>query len=167
MVAIQSAQLMLSSRRVRIAALFLLIIGIAHHADHVLRADHSGYPFTPHFNEFTISLLIPYPVAFFILLAKGRYWLKFWLMTAVYTITQLAHVFIETPVDQYTTWALNASTDPDVLGQPNLLNIASPLLGWIAVIISISLSVAMLTVIYLLFVDTRQGRGATSRPASG
>jgi len=35
-----------------------LIVGILHHADHVLRVDHSGWPFTENVNTFTYSLLL-------------------------------------------------------------------------------------------------------------
>ena len=36
-------------------------LGLAHHADHVLRADHAGWPFRPEVTIFTFTLLI-YPL---------------------------------------------------------------------------------------------------------
>ncbi|MEL7233267.1 MAG: hypothetical protein AAGK74_02145, partial [Chloroflexota bacterium] len=78
-----------------------------------------------------------------------------WLLLAGYIATQTAHIFIETPMAQYTTWALNASQDPETFGQPNLLGIAAPLLGWIAVTISILLSVVLVLATVSAFVDAR------------
>jgi len=39
----------------------ILIVGFIHHTDHVLRFDHSGWPFRPEVNPFTFSLLA-YPI---------------------------------------------------------------------------------------------------------
>lgn len=39
-------------------------------------------------------------------------------------------MFWETPADQYGTWARGMSWLPTALGRPNLLGIASPVLGW-------------------------------------
>ena len=33
-----------------------IIIGLVHHTDHVLRVDHSGWPFRPDVNPFTVSM---------------------------------------------------------------------------------------------------------------
>jgi len=35
----------------------IMVVGIIHHTDHVLRFDHSGWPFRPEVNPFTFSLL--------------------------------------------------------------------------------------------------------------
>ncbi len=145
-----------TSRRTYIILVVVVIFSLLHHADHVLRADHSGFPFTSSFNAFTVSLLVAYPIAAFALLKRGALWAKFWLLLVGYIATQAAHIFIETPVDQYSTWALNASPDPATLGQPNLLNIASSLLGWASVIISIGLSVILVAACVSAFIDARQ-----------
>jgi hypothetical protein len=38
-----------------------ILIGLAHHTDHVLLVDHSGWLFRPEVNPFTFSLLA-YPI---------------------------------------------------------------------------------------------------------
>ncbi len=147
-----------TSRRTYFILAAVVIFSLLHHADHVLRANHSGFPFTSNFNAFTVSLLVAYPIAAFTLLKRGALWTKFWLLLAGYIGTQAAHIFIETPVSQYTTWALNASQDPDTLGQPNLFDVASPLLGWVSVIISIGLSVVLVCACVSAFIDARQAQ---------
>ena len=39
----------------------VVALAVLHHLDHVLRADNSGWPFTPDVTPFTISLLV-YPI---------------------------------------------------------------------------------------------------------
>ena len=45
------------------------VIGVCHHIDHVLRYDHSGWPFRPEVTPFTYSLLV-YPI--FLVAALSR-----------------------------------------------------------------------------------------------
>ena len=53
-----------------------MIVGLIHHADHVLRFDHSGWPFRASVNPFTFSLLA-YPIALFALLGPARlFWVR-------------------------------------------------------------------------------------------
>ncbi|MEO1665889.1 MAG: hypothetical protein AAFU54_14730 [Chloroflexota bacterium] len=146
---------MQTSRRTYILVVLVTVVSILHHTDHVLRVDHSGWPFTPDVNPFTVSVILAYSISAFVLFVRGRLWAKFWLLLAGYIATQTAHIFIETPMAQYTTWALNASQDPETFGQPNLLGIAAPLLGWIAVTISILLSVVLVLATVSAFVDAR------------
>src|SRR5438045_1454539 len=49
----------------------LAAIGLLHHTDHVLRYDHSGWPFRPEVTPFTFSLLV-YPVIASMLLFENR-----------------------------------------------------------------------------------------------
>ena len=51
----------------------VVALAFLHHVDHVLRADNSGWPFTPDVTPFTISLLV-YPIFAldFLLLRDGR-----------------------------------------------------------------------------------------------
>src|ERR1700730_18297812 len=49
----------------------IMVVGIIHHTDHVLRFDHSGWPFRPDVNPFTFSLLA-YPILLFALLGPAR-----------------------------------------------------------------------------------------------
>lgn len=140
------------SRRTKQVIIVTAIIGFLHHTDHVLRADHSGFPFMPSINEFTASLIV-YPIMAFVFFKQGMLRTKVVLVTLVLFAVQAAHTFIELPIDQYAVWANNASRDPALLGQPNLLNISSPLMGVLAVTISIALSIALATSAYMIFQD--------------
>jgi hypothetical protein len=56
--------------------LVVAALAFAHHVDHVLRADNSGWPFTPDVTPFTISLLV-YPIfALDFLLLRSRPWVR-------------------------------------------------------------------------------------------
>ncbi len=59
------------SKRSAIIIGVTIIVGLAHHTDHVLRVDHSGWPFLHDVNPFTFSLLA-YPILLFVLLGSTR-----------------------------------------------------------------------------------------------
>ncbi len=132
-------------------AALLAIIGLTllHHTDHVLRVDHSGWPFKDEFSPFTISLVV-YPIVLIVLWQRHRPWLRVWLIAAVLVATQATHVLVETPADQYGVWATNQSSVDDTVGDPNLLDIQSGALGFVAAGVSILLSLAMATALFLL-----------------
>ncbi|MCH4565339.1 hypothetical protein MKP05_19760 [Halomonas sp. EGI 63088] len=108
-----------------------LVLGIAHHVDHLLRFDHSGWLFRPDVTPFTWSLLV-YPVLLFALWAAHRPRLRAIAIGLLFVFPTVAHVIIETPVDQYITWTQR----PDV----NVLGAASPVMGSMAVFITLALS---------------------------
>lgn len=113
-------------------------MGILHHTDHVLRADHSGWPFSPSVTPFTYSL-IAYPVLLFALLgARWPLLLRAALMAILTGFTFFAHTLIETPRMQYASWALNRSIDPALGPIPNLLSTKSPALGAAAVVVGMA-----------------------------
>ena len=116
-------------------------LGVLHHVDHVLRVDHSGWPFRPEVTPFTYSLLVYVLIAGLFL---TRAWPRFRIALAgvLAAVPTLAHVFLETPVDQYLTWAAR----PDI----NLLAVSSPAMGVIAVVITILLSLFALAVFVAL-----------------
>lgn len=145
-----------TSRRTIILTLVATVISILHHVDHVLRADHSGWPFIESFNPFTISVIGAYSVIGFVLFVRGRVWLKFSVVSVAYFFTQGAHIFLETPEHQYITWAANASPVSNPLGQPNLLDIASPAMGAYAVMISLALSAVLIALIVSTYLDARR-----------
>ena len=129
-------------------ALIATGIGFVHHADHVLRFDHSGWPFLGSVNAFTYSLLV-YPLIAILLLMRGRRRFCAALAFLLFLAPTLAHIFIETPFMQYRTWA----SRPDV----NLLGVSSPVLGAVAVIITASLSAAALMVFLAFLRRAREG----------
>jgi hypothetical protein len=141
----------------------LVVVGLAflHHVDHVLRADNSGWPFTPDVTPFTVSLVV-YPIFLLdFLTLRKRTWIRVGLVAVLFVALLAVHAVFETPADQYGTWANGVSSVAHAQGRPNLLEIASPALGVISVAISIALSAAVLVALVLLLGEARRtGRSA-------
>jgi hypothetical protein len=76
-----------------VAASCTTIFAFVHHLDHVVRGNHSGWPFEPAVTPFTFSLLIyALLVPGLYLTAKGRLIARYWLFTAVLGLTLLIWV---------------------------------------------------------------------------
>jgi hypothetical protein len=132
-------------------------LGLLHHADHVLRADHSGWPFTTVTTPFTYSLSV-YAVVITAFLLRSRPLLSAAAVALVLAFTQFSHVVFELPIDQYATWAMGVSYhDSAHLGNPNLLGVESPLLGALAAGLSILLSVSLLAAVVSFVTDALRG----------
>jgi hypothetical protein len=85
------------SRRTGILLVAVLVVTMLHHVDHVLRVDHSGWPFKAEVTPFTFSLLV-YPVILFGLFGPQRlFWLRWALLVAATGFALYAHGAIETP----------------------------------------------------------------------
>jgi len=139
----------------------VVALAFLHHLDHVLRADNSGWPFTSDLTPFTISLLV-YPIFVLdFLLLRDRPWLRVGLVAVLFIALQVTHAIVEPPADQYGTWANGTSAVPHALGQPNLPDIASPVLGALSVAVSSLLSLAVLAALILL---TREARARHLQP---
>lgn len=122
-----------------------IVVGVIHHADHVLRFDHSGWPFRANVNPFTYSLLA-YPIALFALLGPARLFWARWLVLLVGAgFTLWAHFMVEIPAVQYAVWAHNQSSDPHQPDAHNLLELQSTALGLAAVSVSMTLNVLVVT----------------------
>src|SRR5918994_5097705 len=133
----------------------VVALAFLHHLDHVLRADNSGWPFTPDLTPFTISLLV-YPIfALDFLLLRQRPWVRVGLVAVLFVALQVTHAIVEPPADQYGTWANRISSVPHALGQPNLFEVTSPVLGALSVTVSSLLSLTVLAALVLL---TREAR---------
>ena len=131
------------SRRSAGLLILTILVGLAHHADHVLRVDHSGWPFRPEVTPFTYSLAA-YPILLFALLGPARLiWLRWALLAAGTAFTLWAHTQVETPWMQYVMWAENRSLDPATAQFQNAFCIRSPGLGVAAVVISMTLNVLL------------------------
>jgi hypothetical protein len=142
----------------------VVALAFLHHLDHVLRADNSGWPFTSDLTPFTISLLV-YPIFVLdFLLLRDRPWVRVGLVAILFVALQVTHAIVEPPADQYGTWANRTSAVPHALGQPNLLDVASPVLGALSVAVSSLLSVAVLAALVLL---AREARANQLQPAGG
>ena len=133
------------SRRSAVLIGLTIGFGFLHHIDHVLRVDHSGWPFRPDVNPFTFSLLA-YPILLFALFGPRRlFWLRWALLLLGVAFTIFAHTVLETPGMQYTMWAHNHSSDPQDHGSHNLLGVQSQAFGTAAVIVSMTLNVLLVT----------------------
>ena len=76
-----------------VAASCTTIFAFVHHLDHVVRGNHSGWPFEPAVTPFTFSLLIyALLVPGLYLTAKGRLIAGYWLFTASLGLTLLIWV---------------------------------------------------------------------------
>ena len=132
-------------------------LGLLHHVDHVLRVDHSGWPFLAEVTPFTYSLAV-YPLLLVAFLARSRPLISALLVALVLIAVLAAHVFAETPADQFGVWAYNASSETYALGQPNLLGIESPVLGLLAAGLAIGVSIAALATVLSLIADALRVR---------
>lgn len=134
-------------------------VALLHHVDHVLRVDHSGWPFTPEVSPFTFSLII-YPVFLSIFFFRSRPWYRVAATALLFLFSVFAHAFLETPMDQYHTWAYG-SDFPGHEGQHNLLGRDSKFLGVCAVVVTALLSLSLLAALLAFMRDALRGRGAT------
>lgn len=107
-------------------------LSVLHHVDHVLRGNHSGWPFTSEITPFTYSLAIYPVVGTAYALDAGP--ATFVAVDAAGTLgLLLAHSLLEPPRDQYDPWAEGS----------NRLGLRAPLLGRVAQGVSIALSLAL------------------------
>jgi hypothetical protein len=142
----------------------IIILGVLHHIDHVLRWDHSGWPFRSDVSPFTFSLLV-YPILIPLFFRGVSTTYRIVALTVVFLFVQTAHIFLETPGDQFHTWADGVSHFKRSYGMPNVLHVQSPPLGAVAVAISLLLSVAILVALMITIRDARRYR-AWSRSTS-
>lgn len=141
-------------------------LGFLHHVDHVLRADHSGWPFIADVTPFTFSLLA-YPILLYALLGPPRhFWIRWMLLAFGTGFTLFAHSVIETPQMQYAMWAYNRSLEPELSNVRNLCGVESPLLGGVAVVVSMALNVLLVTASLSMLRDRFRARsvGTIARP---
>ena len=127
--------------------------GIAHHIDHILRVDHSGWPFIAKVTPFTFSLLA-YPILAFVLVGPARlFWIRWAALVAGTGATLAAHIWIETPRMQYAMWAYNRSLEPELWNVRNLCGVESGPLGMAAVVIAMELNVLLVTAAIAMLSD--------------
>ena len=150
------------SRSTRNLLLLAIVLAVIHHADHVLRVDHSGWPFRAMVTPFTFSL-IAYPVLLFALLGRASlFWLRFALLAIGAALTVFAHATLESPRMQYAMWAYNRSLEPQFWDVRNLCGIQSGTMGVIAVIVSMALNVTLVaTCVSMLRDGLGRHRGLT------
>ncbi len=135
-----------SRRRILVLAVAATIFSVLHHADHVIRGNHSGWPFEETVTPFTFSLLI---YAFILpgiyLTARGRSIAGYHLFVAVAGLMLIGFVHF-VPVGDY-----EAPMD-DIYAVYD-----SPLVGFLALVILAGLvtNVALLAIFALKALRTR------------
>jgi 1,4-dihydroxy-2-naphthoate octaprenyltransferase len=129
-------------------------LALIHHVDHVLRVDHSGWPFLQQVTPFTFSLVI-YPIFLSVFVAGSRHWLRVSGTAVLFLFSVFAHAFMETPRDQYRTWAYG-SDFPGHIGQHNLLGQDSRFLGVVAVIVTVLLSLTLAASLIVFLKEARE-----------
>lgn len=129
-------------------------VALLHHVDHVLRVDHSGWPFLPEVTPFTFSLVI-YPIFVSIFFFRSKLWYRVAGTAFLFLFSVFAHAVLETPRDQYRTWAYG-SDFPGHEGQHNLLGQDSQFLGICAVIVTILLSLTLLAALLAFLGEARK-----------
>jgi hypothetical protein len=135
--------------------LLAVTLALVHHVDHVLRVDHSGWPFLPEVTPFTFSLII-YPIFLSVFFSRSKPWYRISGMALLFLFSVFAHAFLETPMDQYHTWAYG-SNFPGHTGQHILLGQDSQFLGVCAVIVTVLLSLTLLAALLTFLSDARSG----------
>jgi hypothetical protein len=135
-------------------------LAVLHHTDHVLRVDHSGWPFLSQVTPFTFSLLV-YPIFLSVFLTRSKPWYRAAAAAVLFLFATLSHTFLETPVDQYHTWAYG-SNFPGHVGQHNLLGFDSKMLGAVAVVVTVLLSLTLLASLLEFLKDARRRKSQTT-----
>ena len=145
-------------RTTRALLIATAIVGFAHHSDHVLRVDHSGWPFRADVNPFTFSLAA-YPILLFALLGPARlYWWRWALLAMGMGFTVFAHIGIETPQMQYAMWAYDRSLEPELWDVRNLCGARSDAAGWASVIVAMTLNVLLVVTTVAMAVNGSRHR---------
>ena len=133
-------------------------IGVCHHIDHVLRYDHSGWPFRPEVTPFTYSLLV-YPIFLVAALSRTHPLLRITATALLFGFTTFSHVYFETPFDQYRTWA-EGSPVPLHGIRHTLLNTESRTAGILAATITVLLSLFLGLALWQFILEWRRGEAA-------
>lgn len=142
--------------------LVIVPLGILHHVDHVLRADHAGWPFRPEVRIFTVTLVI-YPLLALAYAMRSRPWVRTGIISTVAFFTVFAHTLIELPGQIYGTWAHNLSMDAllytvDPEHQHNLLDGEFPVVGGVATGVSTVLTGLLVVAAIVAVRDARRDK---------
>jgi hypothetical protein len=144
-----------------------LALAVLHHTDHVLRVDHSGWPFRSHVTPFTYSLLA-YPMLIYALFGQPRQYRWRWLaLAAGAAFVIFAHSAIESPHMQFTMWAENRSLDQhEAMSLQNIPGIRSQAAGVAFVIIGMSLNIVAVVATIAMLARALHHRQRNARSAT-
>ncbi len=140
-----------SQATTRLHALVLLttLLTLGHHVDHVVRGNHSGWPFQDHLSPFTFSLLVYPVVAFGLYLArKGRAGPSFW--AVVWGAMTLVAAAVHLPLS-------DEAETPGAIIDPY----ASPAVGWFWFLwLLATVAAALTTTVYAVRLDRERRRAS-------
>jgi hypothetical protein len=123
------------TRLLYLLVLGALVLGMAHHIDHLVRGNHVGWPVTEHVNAFTYSLgIYPLLAIGLFLTVTGRVGARYWAGFLAFSTAMLANFHIS-------PWAIEPPSDV-------ILPYANPAAGYaaFAVLLALIASVALGTV---------------------
>ena len=133
---------------------FTFILSLLHHIDHILRIDHSGFPFLSRVSPFTYSLFV-YPIFLVIALFRKQPWYRVIGTLMLFLFATIAHIFFEPMKDKFHTWAYGSNLKYHI-GEQNMLGYNSKLLGVCSIVLAILLSVSLLVTLILFIKDAKQ-----------
>lgn len=133
----------------------VVVLSVLHHVDHVLRVDHSGWPFLPRVSPFTYSLLA-YPILLSIFLARSNSWYRVMGTAVLFLSATLAHIFFEPMQDKFHTWTYGSNL-PRHVGEQNLLGYNATWLGVCSVVLAVLLSLTLFLTMLSFIRDAGRG----------
>lgn len=144
----------MKSKLTRRLILVATLLSVIHHVDHILRVDHSGWPFVQRVSPFTYSLLA-YPILASLLWARAGSWYRVAGLTVLFLFATSAHIFFEPLRDKFHTWTYGSDL-PGHVGEENLLGIHSEILGIGSIIIAVLLSLVLLGALLSAILDAKK-----------
>jgi hypothetical protein len=141
---------------------FTFIVSMLHHIDHILRIDHSGFPFLPRVSPFTYSLFV-YPIFLIIALSRNKPWYRVIGTSVLFLFATISHIFFEPMKDKFHTWAYGSNLKYHI-GEQNMLGYNSKLLGVCSIALAILLSLSLLMTLILFVKDVRQNSLYIDKP---
>ena len=133
---------------------FTFILSLLHHIDHILRIDHSGFPFLSRVSPFTYSLFV-YPIFLIIASSRKQPWYRVIGTLILFLFATISHIFFEPMKDKFHTWAYGSNLKYHV-GEQNMLGYNSKSLGVCSIVLAILLSVSLLVTLILFIKDAKQ-----------
>ena len=141
---------------------FTFILSLLHHIDHILRIDHSGFPFLSRVSPFTYSLFV-YPIFLVIALFRKQPWYRVIGTLMLFLFATIAHIFFEPMKDKFHTWAYGSNLKYHI-GEQNMLGYNSKFLGVCSIVLAILLSLSLLLTLVLFIKEARRNSLQVDQP---
>ena len=141
---------------------FTFILSLLHHIDHILRIDHSGFPFLSRVSPFTFSLFV-YPIFLVIALFRKQPWYRVIGTLMLFLFATIAHIFFEPMKDKFHTWAYGSNLKYHI-GEQNMLGYNSKFLGVCSIVLAILLSLSLLVTLVLFIKEARRNSLQVDQP---